>query len=70
MNASLADRTASSGRGAGSAPGATRTATRSAAIRDAGLEVRDVERFDEPGALLAKPHVARVGGEALIASTA
>ena len=27
------------------------------AIRDAGFEIRDVERFDEAGALLAKPHV-------------
>jgi ubiquinone/menaquinone biosynthesis C-methylase UbiE len=26
------------------------------AIRDAGFEIRDVERFDEAGALLAKPH--------------
>ena len=27
------------------------------AIRDAGFEIRDVERFDEASALLAKPHV-------------
>jgi len=28
-----------------------------AAIREAGFEIRDLERFDEPYALLAKPHV-------------
>jgi len=27
------------------------------AIRAAGFDVRDVERFDEPGAMLAKPHI-------------
>ena len=28
-----------------------------AAIRDAGFEIRDVERFDERNALLARPHI-------------
>jgi hypothetical protein len=37
------------------------------AIEAAGFHVEDVERFDEPGALLAKPR-ARVGVEPLIAS--